>query len=372
MFDIIFSVLFVVVQLVSCNQEDDFSSVRLSCHRSSYMLPVEKHQRDFIYAGGLFENRTARSLGECVTYCIGDDSCESLSFLKPESQCLLNDDVINDVSQLSYSYEGYYRELSNSHHDSLGGCRGNPCLNGATCHEICDGSSRYYECTCTDSYEGYDCETAKCYSPSVPSNAHISGSYSWPVASGTQIQILCNDWYNLAGSSTVTCTTGSWSATPSCSICSGTAVGCESGAIPDSQITASTNWAWNHISYQGRLNWAVGGYSHSWCSGSNSVGQWLQVDIGSSRMVTQVASQGRGDSNQWVTSYKIYHYYPNGWTYVKDDNGSDKVFSGNWDRYTIVYHALGSKSFVARYVRFVVQGWYGHISMRVEVYACTG
>ncbi|XP_070553559.1 lactadherin-like [Ptychodera flava] len=353
------------------NQEDDFTNVRLSCHRASYMVPIEKHEIGYIYLGANYENATARSLGECVTKCTKLDACESVNFWKHELMCQMNEGTVSEMSEFTLLDGGVYRELASTQTDSLGGCKDNPCKNGATCHEICDGSSRYYECTCSVSYEGYDCETAKCYSPSVPSNAHISGSYSWPVASGTQIQILCNDWYNLAGSSTVTCTTGSWSATPSCTMCSSVAAGCQNYNIPNSQITASSNYNGNHMSYQGRLYYQGGG-SWAWCSAHNSVGQWLQVDIGSARMVTQVATQGRGDANQWVTSYKLYHYYPNGWTYVKDDNGHDKVFSANWDRNTVVYQTLGTKSYVARYTRFVVQGWYSHMSMRVEMYACTG
>ena len=46
-----------------------------------------------------------------------------------------------------------------------------------------------------------------------------------------------------------------------------------------------------------------------------------------------------------------------------------QVFTGNSDSNTIVSHALKAK-FTTRYVRFVVQTWYEHISMRVELYGC--
>ncbi|XP_077984012.1 uncharacterized protein LOC144438733 [Glandiceps talaboti] len=362
-----------LLRVVYCNDEDNFVNIRLTCHRSSYMVSIEKHETNFVYLGGVYENKTARSLGECVSFCIKSDDCESLNFWKTESLCQLNSDAIYEMGQLSYLYGGKYRQLGETHQDSLGGCHGDPCQNGATCTEICDGSARYYECTCATGYEGYDCDSAMCYTPSAPTYGYISGSYTYPVSSGTQIQMSCdNSWYSLSGSSTVTCNQGSWTASPTCTRCSGVAVGCESGAIPDNQITASSNWAWNHYSSQGRINYARGGYSYAWCSGSNSVGQWLQVDIGSNKMVTQVATQGRGDASQWVTAYKLYYGDTSTWAYVYEDNGSQKVFSGNWNSHTIVYHALGDKSFIGRYVRFVVQSWYSHMSMRVEVYACTG
>ncbi|XP_077984020.1 uncharacterized protein LOC144438740 [Glandiceps talaboti] len=363
MFKII--ILVFLFGVVYCNDEDNFANIRLSCHRSSYMVSIEKHETNFVYLGGVYKNKRARSLGECVSFCIKSDDCESLNFWKTESLCQLNRDAIYEMGQLSYLYGGKYRQLAEAHQDSLGGCYGDPCQNGATCTEICDGSARYYKCTCTEGYVGYDC-SANCYTPRAPTYGYISGSHTYPVSSGTQIQMLCdNSWYSMSGSSTVTCNQGSWTTSPTCTWCNGVAVGCESGAIPSNQITASSVYSW----YYAATYW-----DRSWRSSSNSVGQWLQVDIGSVKWVTQVATQGREYYSEWVTAYKLYYGDTSTWAYVYEDNGSQKVFSANWDSNTIVYHALGDKSFRGRYVRFMVQSWYGHISMRVEVYvyACTG
>ena len=46
-----------------------------------------------------------------------------------------------------------------------------------------------------------------------------------------------------------------------------------------------------------------------------------------------------------------------------------QVFSGNSDMGTIVSHTLTPR-IIARYVRFSVLSWYGHISMRAELYGC--
>ena len=56
----------------------------------------------------------------------------------------------------------------------------------------------------------------------------------------------------------------------------------------------------------GRLNLAAGsGKVGSWCAKRNDVNQWLQIDLGSLTTVTKVATQGRQDSSQWVTTYSL-------------------------------------------------------------------
>ena len=78
--------------------------------------------------------------------------------------------------------------------------------------------------------------------------------------------------------------------------------------LPNSAITASTVWPHSagHGSWLGRLNNVpIGVFRGSWSAASNEAGQWLQIDLGEERLVTKLATQGRSDSAQWVTSYKI-------------------------------------------------------------------
>ena len=93
----------------------------------------------------------------------------------------------------------------------------------------------------------------------------------------------------------------------------------ENGAIADRQITASSQLDANHAATQGRLNFkATANRAGSWTAGSSDSSQWLQVDLGiQNNKVTCVATQGRDDSPQWVTKYKLqysnggvsFHYY---------------------------------------------------------------
>ncbi|PFX33161.1 Coagulation factor V [Stylophora pistillata] len=159
------------------------------------------------------------------------------------------------------------------------------------------------------------------------------------------------------------------------SVCS-TPLGMESGAIKDSQITASTQWGDNHATSRARLNLKFTGVKRgAWSSRVLDLKQWLQVDLGSYTTVTGVATQGRNGyrPGQWVTKYRLqysndgvnFHFYKE-----KDDN-SFKLFDGNQDTDSSVYHKL-ARQITARYIRFIPVEWRNHISMRVEIYGCEG
>ena len=87
------------------------------------------------------------------------------------------------------------------------------------------------------------------------------------------------------------------------------ALGMESGAIADGQISASSQLDANHAAIQGRLYIEeVGGKAGGWSARSNDANQWPQVDLGSAyTRVTRVATQGRHSADQWVTKYKLQY-----------------------------------------------------------------
>eukprot|EP00058_Branchiostoma_floridae_P006895 XP_002592383.1 hypothetical protein BRAFLDRAFT_67247 [Branchiostoma floridae] len=103
-------------------------------------------------------------------------------------------------------------------------------------------------------------------------------------------------------------------------------LGMESGAIPDSDITASSSHPY-FAPYQGRLN-GVAGYG-AWAARANEIGQWLQVDLGEIKRVTGTVIQGRHTTEhgeQFVTSYKLqYRAAWNSWTTYTSSDGSDKM-----------------------------------------------
>ena len=103
----------------------------------------------------------------------------------------------------------------------------------------------------------------------------------------------------------------------------------ENGEIHDTQIDASSQLDGTHSAKQARLySHADGSTLGSWSAGANDLNQWLQVDLGTYRRVTRVATQGRNGFYQWVTKYKL-QYSDDGETfhvYEKPGNDGAKVY----------------------------------------------
>ena len=71
-------------------------------------------------------------------------------------------------------------------------------------------------------------------------------------------------------------------------------------------MTASSMWDVNHSPIFGRVyTLRRDGHIGSWSSRWNRVGQWIQIDVGTTTVVTKVATQGRQDVPQWVRSYYL-------------------------------------------------------------------
>ena len=121
-----------------------------------------------------------------------------------------------------------------------------------------------------------------------------------------------------------------------CKVCQAP-LGMESGAISDAQISASSQWDSNHAAIQGRLNFKAGGSKQGgWSALHNNQDQWLQADLGSSKMVTYFATQGRNAAySQWVTSYKVEYSNDGSSFQYYQEQGADKVCEL---AYTILLH----------------------------------
>ena len=69
---------------------------------------------------------------------------------------------------------------------------------------------------------------------------------------------------------------------------------------------------------------AGGGKTGAWSSRTNDKSQWIKVDLGEIKRVTQVASQGRSEAAQWVTRYKV-SYSASGKEFKSRDHVSYRV-----------------------------------------------
>lgn len=87
----------------------------------------------------------------------------------------------------------------------------------------------------------------------------------------------------------------------------------ESGVIPDSQITASSVNKNNQSPARARLN------NLGWTAALDDLKSWLQIDLGSYKIVARLATRGSSQSvpASWVTSYRLqysddgflFHFY---------------------------------------------------------------
>ena len=89
---------------------------------------------------------------------------------------------------------------------------------------------------------------------------------------------------------------------------------------------------------------------------------WVQVSCEQPRYWTEVIIQGRGDADQWVSSFKVsVTVAGNIWENVEEG----KVFQGNNDRNQKVRVRFVQPVY-ARTVRIYPQTWVGHMSMRFD------
>jgi len=140
-------------------------------------------------------------------------------------------------------------------------------------------------------------------------------------------------------------------------------LGVEDGRIREGALTSSSSYSYLTPKYS-RLH----GY-YSWSARTNDLNQWLQIYFVVSTRVTGIATQGRHNSNQWVTKYSL-QYSTDGQRFTTyRQGGTTKVFNGNSDRQNVVFQTI-IKPFSAKYVRIRPTKWYGWISMRVEIYGC--
>ena len=96
----------------------------------------------------------------------------------------------------------------------------------------------------------------------------------------------------------------------------------QSGKIPDSAITASTEYNANYKAMNSRLHFKrAGGRYGAWVAKKSDAFQYLQVDFGDLRKVTRVAIQGRQDLDQWVKRFSLsYGNDSMSFKYYNEDN----------------------------------------------------
>jgi len=118
----------------------------------------------------------------------------------------------------------------------------------------------------------------------------------------------------------------SYTLNPTSAALCNSALGMRSGAIRNAQITASSIWNKYHAARLARMGTVKRGrYVGAWCARHNNHHQWLKVDFKQPMKITKIETQGRQDTNQWVTRYQL-SYSQDGahWTLYRQ-RSNDKV-----------------------------------------------
>ncbi|XP_062848818.1 epithelial discoidin domain-containing receptor 1 [Trichomycterus rosablanca] len=152
------------------------------------------------------------------------------------------------------------------------------------------------------------------------------------------------------------------------------ALGMEDGAIPDSDISASSAWSDSTEAKHGRLSTGEG--DGAWCplgSVYPSGSEYLQVNLHTLHFLSLVGTQGRhadGLGREFARSYRLrYSRDGRSWITWKDRWGQE-VISGNQNTYDVVLKDLGPP-IIARMVRFYpLADRVMSVCLRVELYGC--
>jgi len=130
--------------------------------------------------------------------------------------------------------------------------------------------------------------------------------------------------------------------------------------LPDKALSATYSHDNNFLPNLARIDYTeVSGNGRSWAGLKGKVNV-LTVDMKTSHIVMGVATQGRADSNQYVTSYSV-EVSESGtkWEALGD-------FVGNFDNLSVT-RVRFEKPVLARFVKFTVLKHYSYPSMRVDV-----
>uniref|UniRef100_A0AAQ4QK88 Contactin associated protein 2 n=1 Tax=Gasterosteus aculeatus aculeatus TaxID=481459 RepID=A0AAQ4QK88_GASAC len=143
-----------------------------------------------------------------------------------------------------------------------------------------------------------------------------------------------------------------------------------SSPLPHTAFTSSSVFSNGYAPGYAKLNRRGG--AGGWSPLDSDHYQWLQVDLGSRKQVSAIATQGRYSSSDWTTRYRLlYSDTGRNWKPYHQD-GNIWAFSGNSNSESSVRHEL-QQGIMARFLRLVPLDWSeeGRIGLRVEVYGCS-
>ncbi|XP_014203585.1 discoidin domain-containing receptor tyrosine kinase B-like [Copidosoma floridanum] len=154
------------------------------------------------------------------------------------------------------------------------------------------------------------------------------------------------------------------------------ALGMASGAIPDSDITASSSFDSGNVGpHHGRLNQES--FGGAWCPRpqiKTDSSEWIQIDLHKVHVITATGIQGRfgnGQGAEYAEAYWLEYWRPSLGKWVRYKNpGGEELITGNTNTYLESKHTLEPAIWASR-VRFLPYSYHTRtVCMRVELYGC--
>ena len=131
--------------------------------------------------------------------------------------------------------------------------------------------------------------------------------------------------------------------------------------VPETKRSASSIWSGQPIGTghgRGRLDSPQG-----WSAQNNTIGEWYEMETDTPTMIKGIAIKGRGNADQWVTTFKVKYIDSSG-SWVDVDDGM--LFQGNRDRGTQV-NAFFNTPINTSFIRIYPQTWNRHMSLRIDL-----
>uniref|UniRef100_A0A3B3ZSN5 Contactin associated protein-like 5a n=1 Tax=Periophthalmus magnuspinnatus TaxID=409849 RepID=A0A3B3ZSN5_9GOBI len=139
-------------------------------------------------------------------------------------------------------------------------------------------------------------------------------------------------------------------------------------SLPQSSFQSSSQSSYSYGAQQAKINRRDG--AGGWSPMVTDREPWLQLDLRERMEVTAVSTQGRANSQDWVSRYMLlYSDTGQAWKQYRQEDGT---FEGNTNAEGVVQNRL-SQPVRTRFLRLVPVDWNrsGWIGLRLEVYGCS-
>ncbi|XP_038060094.1 uncharacterized protein LOC119731137 [Patiria miniata] len=149
-------------------------------------------------------------------------------------------------------------------------------------------------------------------------------------------------------------------------------LGMEDGSITDRMLSASSSVDKIHEPNRARLNGVAdlpNSIGAGWIPDPSDTAPWYQVNLTSLHIMSGLRTQGCGNQEAWIETYKLaYSNDSLDWRYVTDKDGAPRLFLGNSDQTAVVEVTFGEV--YGQFIRILPQSWHNRVGLRFDIIGC--